>query len=472
MIRAACFSVVALFVADLPTSVALATADAASTVSWQSAGDSYSSGEGVFGNVGDCAQSQLSYGPLAAAKLRNRWTIEPETFTACTSHLVEDYFNPRDDSGGKASLWQWGRDQGGPERVDIISMSFGGNDIGFGDLLVDCLPLPESWTGYLPTTLTSGLSGCDPSKEEITARIDALLDPPTRDCGASRRGVDIRYDCDLDLGDRFGSIIDFYYDIVTQRLTDRGQLYVVGYPRLFAPVDQWPGWAKIACQGVTQGDTKKLNDLAEHLNLKLREAVDRANWALGGTRIFYVDRLALYENGKHELCGTHTDWLNGVAFDRGEGLGLRKDTSFHPNSDGHQAVADELVSLVTSSFTAPTKLPPEPVATQPPVPTGTAPPPTGSETASFEIGAAFSARCTIAWPTAPARGSTSIQMRTSCSGVPTEEFLFVDIVYDDPDLPVSPLRSTMDVRGEIADIVRSEFGFTVLVVYATSLTIL
>jgi len=275
---------------------------------------------------------------------------------------------------------------------------------------------------------------------------------------------DQRYDCDINLGSRYGSIIDFYFDIVTKRLTENGRLYIVGYPRLFAPVEQWPAWAKIACQGVTRGDTEKLDRLSEHLNLKLREAVDRANWALGGSRVLYTDRLALYKDGNHELCGTNDDWLNGIAFDRGDGLGLRQETGFHPNAGGHLAVADELISQVTATFTPPT--------TQPPAPIVTASPPTESETSMFEIGADFSARCAIAWPTAPARGSTSIQMRTSCSGVPAEQFLFVDVVYDDPDLPVSSSSSTMDVRGKIVDIVRSEYGFTVLVVYATSVTVL
>lgn len=62
-------------------------------------------------------------------------------------------------------------------------------------------------------------------------------------------------------------------------------------------------------------------------------------------------------------------------------------------------------------------------------------------------------------------------MRTFCPGVP-DQFLFVDIVYDDPDLPVTPSRSTMQVKGEIADISRSEFGFTVLVVYASDIDVL
>jgi len=333
------------------TDRATAQAPAPQEVSWQSGGDSYSSGEGVLGNDGDCAQSRAAYGPSAADLLRTRgWQISSETFTACTGHLVEDYFNVRPDSGGKPALWDWGVEQGGPERLDVITMSFGGNDIGFADLLVDCLvAAPDSWTGYV-TLGTSELTGCDPSEQDIRARIDALLDPPRRGCTGTRRSGDAGFDCDLDLGSRRGSIIDFYYDIVTQRLTDRGRLYVVGYPRLFADVDQWPGWVKIACETVKRGDTEKLGRLAEYFNSKLQEAVARANQALGSDRVLFVDRFALYRDGLHELCGTNDDWLNGLLFSRGQGFEIRKETSFHPNTAGHAAVGLEVADTVDATL--------------------------------------------------------------------------------------------------------------------------
>lgn len=315
-------------------------------VAWQSAGDSYSSGEGVFGNEGACAQSDRAYGPLTADRLRRDrdWELSSETFTACTGHLVEDYFNEREDSGNMTSLWGWGREQGGPERVDVVTLSFGGNDIGFADLIRDCLDLPGSW--YDVVELAP--SGCDPAEADIRRRADRLLDP-TESCASFRR-LDQRWDCDLDIGDRRGSIIDFYYDVVTERLTDRGQLYVVGYPRLFAPVDQWPNWVKTGCQGILRGDSEKLGRLADYLNTKLREAVDRANQALDTERIRFVDRLAHFADGNHELCGTGEDWLNGLSADRGEGLGLRLQTSFHPNAAGHAETADALVDVVDRTF--------------------------------------------------------------------------------------------------------------------------
>ena len=64
-------------------------------VSWQSAGDSYSAGEGVDGNHGACAQSDQAYGPASANILRDELGITNTTFTACSGHLIEDYYNGR-----------------------------------------------------------------------------------------------------------------------------------------------------------------------------------------------------------------------------------------------------------------------------------------------------------------------------------------------------------------------------------------
>ena len=302
-------------------------------VEWQSAGDSYSSGEGVLNNSGACAQSDLAYGPQATERLRALgWGIDRSTFTACTGHLVEDYFNVRAGTGGKSSLWDWGREQGGSERVDVIAMSFGGNDVGFGDVVTKCL-----------TESCSSLSDA-----ELQQRADWLLDPARRDCAASRRESK-EFDCDLALSSSRGSIVDFYEQIVTDRMTDRGRLYVVGYPQLFADPSEWQWWEGRLCAGVRRDDAEKLNRAAQHLNGRLQEAVRRANESLGADRIVYVDRLSSFRSGGHELCGRGEDWMNGLTVYRG-GLTLRYETTFHPNAAGHAATANQLVETAAATF--------------------------------------------------------------------------------------------------------------------------
>ncbi len=330
-------------------------------VSWVSAGDSYSSGEGVSGNQGPCAQSDLAYGPAAADLAREAgWNITAEGFTACTGHLIEDLFNERPGTGNKA-LWDWGLEQGAPERVDLLTFSFGGNDIGFADLLIDCLPLPDSFTNAVTGIVRNDsldVTGCDTPEQEVNARIAALLDPPRRGCEggrqADRRQGGLGYDCDLLIDDQGtpepgddlrGTLVDFYVHLADEHLSDRGHIVVVGYPNMFAPVSEWPGWVKIQCQGIGRGDTERLGRLAANLDSTLVQAVRAANEQLGRDRIHYLPRSIIYRNGSHELCGSGEDWLNGVSVSRGGGP-PRIETSFHPNAAGHAATAQGLTQLL------------------------------------------------------------------------------------------------------------------------------
>lgn len=114
----------------------------------------------------------------------------------------------------------------------------------------------------------------------------------------------------------------------------------------------------------------------------------------------------------------------------------------------------------TPSSTAPASPAPVPVPAPTPAPTVTTAP-----SPSFEIGDAFSADCVVAWPSAPVRDSTTIQMTMTCSGVPNE-FQFVQVVYPDPELDVTPSTGSMHVSGQVTDFAQSQLGFQVLVVVA------
>lgn len=116
---------------------------------------------------------------------------------------------------------------------------------------------------------------------------------------------------------------------------------------------------------------------------------------------------------------------------------------------------------------SPATTPASPPATSPPAtsPPATSPPATEAPSSGFEIGDPFSESCVVAWPSAPIRDSSSIQMQMSCPGVPSEFFL-VQVVYPDPELEVTPSTGAMQVTGEVADVARSQLGYQVLVVVA------
>lgn len=334
-----------------------------SPVSWVSTGDSYASGEGVAGNEGACSLTREAYGPAAAQLLRERGIEVPnDAFAACTGHLVEDMFNARPDAAGRESLWWWAEKQGASPRVDVVTLSFGGNDVGFPEILKDCLITPDSWVGFVIPI--SNLTGCDTSEQEIRARIDSLVTPLRSDCVGGR--VDSRhrgnedYNCTLLLDDQGtedtidderGSLVDFYVKIATEHLTERGVLAVVNYPRLFAPSGEWPAFSAIMCTGVKRGDADRLGRLAEHLNGRIANAVNGANTRLGSERVVLVDRAAEYRQGGHELCGSGDNWLNGISAFRGTDR-IQHESSFHPNLNGHQGIADIVADRVVEALSA------------------------------------------------------------------------------------------------------------------------
>jgi hypothetical protein len=123
---------------------------------------------------------------------------------------------------------------------------------------------------------------------------------------------------------------------------------------------------------------------------------------------------------------------------------------------GDEVAATTTAPPTTTTTAPPTTAPPQtsPPQTSPPEPEG------------FEPGDSFEASCTIAWPSAPTRDSETIQMLTTCSGVPTTDFQFVQVVYPDPNLEVTPSTGAMRVEGEVYDIAESEIGYRVLIVLA------
>lgn len=314
------------------------------TVTWLSAGDSYSSGVGTDPHgEGSCRRSPRAAGPAAVELLRRQgWTIS-HTHTACEGGFVEDMFNRRLQTSGRMSMFQEHVEAlGGPQRVDIVTLSLGGNDVGFEDVVLACVPF---------TRITEFVLGC-PSEASLQARIDNLIDPAKTCPGSTRRGPEPDYGCALRIdGQQYGSMPDFYRGIVTERITERGRLYVIGYPSLIAPSSEWRLFDP--CRALYKPSTvDRLGRLAEHLNRRLAEAVRRANEALDAERVHYVDTYTPFRQGRHEVCGRGSDFIHGITH-----VGLDPLTgwhrSFHLNNAGHAEVARLLAAKVGATFEDP-----------------------------------------------------------------------------------------------------------------------
>jgi lysophospholipase L1-like esterase len=283
-------------------------------IAWLATGDSYSSGEGVAGNQGPCAQSDLAYGRVAASSFPGT-----SIFTACTGLLAADYFG--DVTGdAEGSLYDWSQELAPGQRYDVITLTFGGNDIGFEGIVTDCLGFfPSGWDDI------KLYDDCDVTELELQNRIDKLV-----------TDYQVRiHPTDQNL---VGSLTDFYREVADQQLTPGGQLYVLGYPKLFAPSEEWGLWQGLRCNGITRGDANMLTRVADYLDAKLKVAVEAADDGTG--RIVYLPVINLFRNGSHELCGNGDDWINGsITVERD----VRR-AGFHPTAAGHQQEAQLLLS--------------------------------------------------------------------------------------------------------------------------------
>jgi hypothetical protein len=136
------------------------------------------------------------------------------------------------------------------------------------------------------------------------------------------------------------TLADFYARVATDNLTAQGILVVVGYPRIFAPPEQWSSW-RTGCHRLLRADATMLNQVADYLDQRLRQTVDDVNTRLGKQRIIYESELDLFSG--HELCNNkdQTPYLNGLSVGFGD-LSWRVNRSFHPNDAGHLVVAQHI----------------------------------------------------------------------------------------------------------------------------------
>jgi len=354
--RAALLVLIAAALLNLGLNPALGATAPTSPVSWYSTGDSYSSGEGVPGNAGACAQTRGAWGPATAKLLSAEgWQVPKTVFTACTGHLVGDQYIAR-AGAAKGSLWDWAKEQGAPATpsIDVVTLSFGGNNIDFASVLTDCLNgLPGDWSKE-----SLLFDDCDITENQLRARVEALTKPDA-----------LRFDT-KSRGNRpekvIGSLADFYILVAQRHLSERGRLVVMGYPRLFSPSNEWGLWQGTRCNGVTRGDANMLGRIAELLDTVIHSQVTKANKTLGvREKILYISALDLFGGreaaragklaDRHELCGPGEDWLNGeiapanhLANEGDEYMLARKESGFHPHEKGHAAEARQVAATLSS----------------------------------------------------------------------------------------------------------------------------
>lgn len=283
-------------VGGLPRLTRLTPAQVALGGTYVALGDSYSSGEGVYEQDGDpvnggadrCHRSRGSYVPLVAGA--HRFT-GGTAFYACSGATTRQLL-----SG------QYGQ-QPQITRVDssagLVTLSIGGNDAGFTDVLTGCIvKLPWS-------------SACVDQEADVARRIAELRPSLYRVLAELRARA------------------------------PRARVIVLGYPRPF------PASPAGGVDNLTVADQLWLNTVARRLDDTVGAVVaeyDRGLDGLGAPgSVEFVDAYEAFTG--HEV-GTPQPYLNGLAVDV-DALTVNA-RSFHPTGDGYRRFAELVNRQITT----------------------------------------------------------------------------------------------------------------------------
>ena len=262
-------------------------------------GDSYASGVGappyasgtdVKGGNG-CKRASGAYAHQVASQ-----TGKALDFGACSGARTPDFYQPRASWNEPAQLDRLNATTG------LVTFSIGGNDAGFSTIFSKCVT-------------AAPFSNCSSDKEvseQVDGAIDALAGKTTR------AGITS-------------------YDTLMADITARAPgatVVAVGYPRMFTPrgtgqIFPVPG----RCEGVTKVDQRWINAKTNEINAAARAAAQRH-----GHR--FTDPSASFAG--HELCGQQSSWFDG----------LINDGRFHPNADGHKAMATSVMNTLNDQQAA------------------------------------------------------------------------------------------------------------------------
>ena len=301
---------------------------------WLALGDSYSSGEGI-------EQTPAAYSDTLGRDCRratggaaSAWAVEAQRLAGTELRLRKPDFVACTGAITDEAPWQVheARDrEGSPDRWDLVTFSFGGNNIKFSEVIKGCLGARQkSWTDWR--------IGCVESEVQLRRRVDMLA-------GRER----------IDHGEYAGNItMPELLDLLAGEVVARGgDVVVTGYPNLIEEVDRWGRVQKVTgmCSGVSWFDVPMLRGVGAYLNQRLAEAVADANQrhrAAGVTFHFLDIAHDPYEpadGARHGRC-TDDPWLNGITLGDDKGKKTYTNRSFHPNQKGHAATGRVLADYL------------------------------------------------------------------------------------------------------------------------------
>jgi hypothetical protein len=255
-------------------------------------GDSFSSGEGVppFRSPSDkngCHRSTGAYPEILSGAQSTglhllpypspKSTRPPTTFVACSGATTQSLANGRNGEPGQLDVLS--------KTTDIVTLTVGGNNIGFADFAAACV-----------------LSDCDVDASYVRARTKIRFDLPNE--------------------------LNALYERIRAKISINARVLVIGYPMIVpdARIVTAPN-----CGYLTASEKNAARTLVTQLNAAIKTAVNRINNVQLHRRFEYVDpNYASSPFTGHELCMPDS-YFNG----------LYVPTSYmlHPNAKGQAAYA-------------------------------------------------------------------------------------------------------------------------------------
>ncbi len=308
-------------------------------------GDSYSSGEGVqpfypdSDKPGDaCHRSTSAYPtlvklpgqstPIAAQAAENKGAVF--SFIACsgaeTTGITADAVDKPETKYDRDGNTDWGHVQATAEGLQddqgkltgnttLVTLSIGGNDIRFADVLFGCLTTKGNCSAKNFVLKRHSNNKLDPEPlGKFEPKVISDLLPP--------------------------HLLATYVQI--HDLAPDAEIIVLGYPLLFTPsptrsctVGKVLG---IVRRSLSVDDQKWLNDMGNLLNRAIATEVTyaRVHYHI---QIYFVNPAPAFKD--HEICSAHP-WIYGLlsASKSGSGRSIVNPGSFHPNKAGQAEFAD------------------------------------------------------------------------------------------------------------------------------------
>lgn len=319
----------------------------AAPVTYVGLGDSYSAGEGTndyFDDVsqGDdtCHRSPLAYASLlGAVESKNQ-------FRACSGATIHDLEGTYKTEAAQPKAITTG--------TDLVTLSAGGDDVGFADVLAHCLD--PSGVGL------NHDSDCFPAINKAYAKLfddssggpndlDTKLDKAN--CGSIasfRTGTCASLLTNAELATTHPGQ-SLYQDLSAllreiRTRAPRARIIVLGYPSLF-PSTPYSG-ADLLCGGVLPQWQQALAQADGILNGVVAEATFDSG-------VEFIDPTNAF--GGHDSCNSQQRWINDLSVHCAAGNGTQHflvcSESFHPNREGYRQFRTLVYQQIEGDLLAP-----------------------------------------------------------------------------------------------------------------------